>query len=119
MPIWVYAVGVVIGLLVLCKVLLRKMGCSCHNCSSRMHFWDELEESDKQDILAYFQHYENRTPDTSSIFVCPNCRYLYDDFSGEKRSMDGDNNSICKVCGFPHIVSYFDHFGAKLNHEAF
>ena len=65
--------------------------------------------------MAYFQQYESRAPDTSSVFVCRDCRYVYDDFSGEKKSMAGDTASFCKVCGPPHVVNYFGYFGAALN----
>ena len=49
----------------------------------------------------YFLQHEGRDPDWSAMFAYLNCMTLYDDFSGEKRSMDIDfmvARSFCKVC---------------------
>jgi len=68
-----------------------------------MAFGDELEMGQQQDITAYFHRFERREVGTSSIFVCTECGYVYDDFSGEKQSMEGDSRSFCKVCDCPHV----------------
>ncbi len=73
-------------------------GCCCHECGSKMQPFEKLSNGDKSDILAYFKRFEDREPDAEGIFVCNNCLIVYDDFSGEKRTMDGDERSFCKVC---------------------
>ena len=82
---------------------VRRIGCNCHLCDRRMNFFNELTEDEQKEIVSYFQTRENRQPDTSGIFVCQHCRIVYDDFSGEKKSMEGDNVSICKICGSPSV----------------
>jgi hypothetical protein len=85
---------------------------------------ETLPEEAQVRILDYFSSHEGRNPDVTSIFVCENCRTVFDDFSGEKRSRDADTPSyyadgegkfkigacraFCKVCG--GVV-----FGAELN----
>lgn len=73
-------------------------GCCCHECGTKMQPYEQLPNSDKFDILAYFRRFEDREPDVEGIFACGNCLLVYDDFSGEKRTMDGDERSFCKVC---------------------
>ena len=63
-----------------------------------MQPYEKLSDSDKSDILEYFRRFEDREPDVEGIFACGNCLLVYDDFSGEKRTMDGDEMSFCKVC---------------------
>ena len=119
--VWFYVTFGVIGLGLFIKFLtfiVRKIGCCCHRCGNRMNFWDELEEADRRDILKYFRQHEKRKPDTSSIFVCPHCKYVYDDFSGEKRSMEGDNASHCKVCN-GWYVNYLGQLGRGIDIDAF
>ena len=73
-------------------------GCCCHECGTKMQPFEKLPDSDKSDILEYFRRFENREPDEEGIFACGHCLLVYDDFSGEKRTMDGDEKSFCKVC---------------------
>ena len=78
-------------------------GCCCHECGSKMQPFEKLSDGDKSDILAYFRRFEDREPDEDGIFACPNCLLVYDDFSGEKRTMDGDERSFCKACNAPGV----------------
>ena len=80
-------------------------GCCCHECGTKMQPYEKLSDSDKSDILTYFRRFEDREPDVEGIFACGNCLLVYDDFSGEKRTMDGDERSFCKVCN-SYGVSY-------------
>ena len=80
-------------------------GCCCHECGTKMQPFEKLPDSDKSDILEYFRRFEDREPDVEGIFACGNCLMVYDDFSGEKRTMDGDEMSFCKVCN-SYGVSY-------------
>ena len=73
-------------------------GCCCHECGTKMQPFEKLPDSDKADILEYFRRFEDREPDEEGIFACGHCLLVYDDFSGEKRTMDGDERSFCKVC---------------------
>ena len=73
-------------------------GCCCHECGTKMQPFEKLPDSDKSDILEYFKRFEDREPDVEGIFACGRCLLVYDDFSGEKRTMDGDERSFCKVC---------------------
>jgi hypothetical protein len=63
----------------------------------------ELAPEQQQEVVRYFRLHEKRDPDESAIFVCDRCCMVYDDFSGEKKSMSGDDRSICKVCGAPSV----------------
>ena len=80
-------------------------GCCCHECGAKMQPFEKLPDGDKADILEYFRRFEDREPREEGIFACGNCLLVYDDFSGEKRSMDGDEMSFCKVCN-SYGVSY-------------
>ena len=62
-----------------------------------MQPFEKLPDNDKSDILEYFRRFEDREPDAEGIFACGHCLMVYDDFSGEKRTMDGDERSFCKV----------------------
>ena len=73
-------------------------GCCCHECGTKMQPFEKLSDNDKSDILEYFKRFEDREPDVEGIFACGHCLLVYDDFSGEKRTMDGDERSFCKVC---------------------
>jgi hypothetical protein len=83
--------------------MVGAFGCGCHRCGTKMKAFRSLLMEDRQDILSYFMSYENREPDTSAIYVCEPCGVVYDDFSGEARSMDGDDRSICKICNTPFV----------------
>ena len=103
-------VGLLLGSLVVmatlifgARLLVRRVGCTCHLCASRMSFFHELTADERAEILEYYRQNEKRTPDTSGLFVCKNCLIIYGDFSGEKRSMDGDDVSICKICNAPYV----------------
>ncbi len=80
-------------------------GCCCHECGTKMQPFEKLPDDDKADILEYFRRFEDREPREEGIFACGNCRLVYDDFSGEESSMDGDEMSFCKVC-HSYGVSY-------------
>ena len=97
-----------VPLLIAARWLVRRVGCDCHQCGNRMSFFRELTPEEQKEILQYFRIHENRDPDTSAIFLCDHCLIVYDDFSGEKKSMSGDNRSLCKVCNSPY-VNYLGH----------
>ena len=103
---------------VLIKWLVRKLGVDCHECAGRMAFFDELAIEEQNAILAYFSEHEGRKPDTSAVFVCKRCGFVYDDFSGEKRSMSGDEVGHCKICGRP-TVRYMGWIKARAAMPAF
>jgi hypothetical protein len=80
-------------------LIARKLtGCLC-KCGRRARRFDELGPEEKDEILSYFRHAERREPDPKGIFVCDACETVFDDFSGERKSLDCDNVSMCKVCG--------------------
>lgn len=119
--IWVPSITVLLSLAImggLLAWLVKKVGCNCHECGERMDTYEELSSEQQRLIRRYFRQEEGRRPDFSSIFVCPNCRFVYDDFSGEKRSMEGDERSYCKVCGRP-AVHYMYYAGLRRGREAF
>ncbi len=92
-------------------LLKRLIGCPCQFCeNNRMTSWDELDLRQQDVLLRYFKSCEGREPDTSAVFVCKKCGTVFDDFSGEKRSMERDMGSgcttWCKVCN--GIVVYCD-----------
>jgi len=83
-------------------VITKKARFRCQFCNSVVSAFDGLDHSVKIDILAYFTEHEHRNPDTAGIFICNNCRIVFDDFSGQKQSRDQDpyygNKTFCKVC---------------------
>ena len=93
----------VLAVLFALRWIIRRIGCNCHICGYRMNYFSELSIQDQREILGYFRIHEKRDPDTSAFFVCMRCSIVYDDFSGEKRSMDGDNRSLCKICNSPSV----------------
>jgi len=100
----VMCVGVPVVFGLLACLLRRAVGCDCHNCGNTMTAFRRLPDTDQRSILEHFEKVERRTPDTTAIFACGTCGTVYDDFSGEKKSLDGDNVSICKTCGQPWVV---------------
>ena len=92
-----------VPLLVAVRWLVKRLGCDCHKCGERMSFFRELSLEQQNTILHYFRIHEKRDPDTSAIFVCEHCLMVYDDFSGEKTSMSGDDRSLCKICNSPSV----------------
>ena len=90
-----------------------RFGCCCHICGRRMLPFHKLSAEDQGDILGYFRGFEDREPDTEGIFICDHCCIVYDDFSGERRSMEGDDRSICKVCNTPGVW----YMGTQVNTE--
>ncbi len=98
--------------------LIKKVGCNCHECGERMDTYEELSSEQQRVIRRYFREEEGRRPDFSAIFVCPHCHFVYDDFSGEKRSMEGDERSYCKVCGRPS-VRYMYSAGLRRGRDVF
>ncbi len=83
--------------------LIKRVGCNCHECGRRMDSYDELSPEKQQELRRYFLKEEGRLANFDEMFVCPHCHLVYDDFSGEKRSMEGDERSYCKVCGHPSV----------------
>jgi hypothetical protein len=83
-------------------VITKRARFRCQFCNRVVSAFDDLDHQVKSEILAYFTEYENRIPDTAGIFVCKACRFVYDDFSGQKQSRDQDpyygNKTFCKVC---------------------
>ena len=101
----VVVILVLIAALVLLGLLLRRfvdwVGFPCQFCNSRLTVFDELPADDQGNILAYFREHESRDPNTDAVFVCQNCRVVFDDLSGTKKSRDRDaptTGIFCKVC---------------------
>ena len=98
-------IGLIIFLILL-GLFLRKVvhviGLSCQFCEHRRTTpFAELAPTDRENLLTYFQDHEKRDPDITGIFACESCKTVYDDFSGEKKSMDADGmrlRTFCKVC---------------------
>jgi len=105
--------GGVIAMCIVGKVLVSLIGCPCQFCDNRkITPFKKLPLDLQRNILDYFREYERREPDTSAVFACQECRTVFDDFSGEKRSMDTDVDhtrlsgdkghytckAYCKVC---------------------
>lgn len=112
----VMCVGVPVVFGLLACLLRRTIGCDCHRCGNSMTAFKWLPDADQRAILEHFEKVERRTPDTTAIFACGVCGTVYDDFSGEKKSLDGDNISICKVCGKPW-VGYLGSFVSLVMYE--
>lgn len=84
----IFAILLVVGTFFLLRFIFRH-GLMCHLCGDTdLKVWDRLTDEQQQDILDYFDNYENRRPDTSGILVCEKCKTVFDDFSEEKGSGD-------------------------------
>jgi hypothetical protein len=91
--------AVLLGAFILCIYLARLVGCNCHKCGGRMTTWARLSSDEQAEIAKYYRDRERRSPDTKAFFVCRRCGFIYDDFSGERLSLEGDETGYCKVCG--------------------
>ncbi len=118
--------GVIVGVVVLAlivlglwflKIMVSRMGLMCSFCGyPRAKPIRELDEEDRAEVLSYFREYEKRSPNPNSVFVCPSCGIVCDDYSGEKHSREPDGGSppagqllpegvsgcraFCKNCGY-------------------
>ncbi len=101
-----------VALVIMFRFFVSLFGCSCGRCGRRMTIFTRLAVQDQHEIVSHFRQHERRTPDTTAMFACRSCRIVYDDFSGEKLSMSGDDKSICKVCGQP-FVTHIGHLYAN------
>ena len=85
-----------------CRLLVRWFSFPCQFCGAKMKEFTQLTPEAQAGLLLYFKKVEKRVPDTSAIFTCTQCRYVQDDFSGEKLSRDIDSGGcrlFCKACG--------------------
>jgi len=105
---------IVLALAALMVRFLMRRGIMCQFCGDDdCKVWDRVADDVKVVILEYFTSYEKRDPDTSGIFVCDQCKTVFDDFSGEKASREVDSATVvrgyqtkslvtcrtwCKVC---------------------
>lgn len=104
-------VGVPLAVGALGLLLKKFFGCPCQFCkNNRMTFWRELDVMEQEAIRRYFRGHEKRNPDTSAVFLCRKCGTVFDDFSGERRSLERDMGAgcttWCKVCN--SVVTYCD-----------
>lgn len=99
-----YIIAGVIGLaaIVFAVRFFMRTAIMCQFCGNAdCKVWDRVEEETQRHILAYFRSHERREPDTSGLFVCDECKTIFDDFSGEKANREVDygwNKAWCKVC---------------------
>ena len=108
-----FGVGVVF-IIVVWLIIMRTTPQYCCNCHKKVKRFPELAEGQQLLIREHFLEQENRQVDESGVFVCLHCRYMHDDFSGEKHSRQADRSytqlpngkvirsghwrTICKVC---------------------
>ena len=99
-------VGMLVVIMVIVKLWIRYMSLPCQFCrNKRLDLFRQLDPATQESILSYFREYEHRDPDTEGIFVCRDCKTVFDDFSGEKMSRELDMfqvRSLCKVCN--HVL---------------
>ncbi len=107
LPVILLAIGALIWF------LITSAGRPCPMCGAPdMMPFGKLPQSQQDDIRQYFRDEERRQFRSSQILVCPKCKSVHDDFSGEKRSRDLDLagmlrpacTSFCKCCG--RIIMY-------------
>ena len=88
--------------------LIKNAGRPCPMCGAPdITSFAKLDHNQRNDIYRYFDQVERRRFRQTHIFVCPKCKTVHDDFSGEKRSRDLDMigmlkpacTSFCKCCG--------------------
>jgi hypothetical protein len=100
-------VALVLGAPFVIARALRRFGCMCQFCANRrLTFFDELAKDLQEHIRSHFRSTESRTPDTEAILVCVECKTVFDDFSGERESMEPDAGfpgregcrTWCKIC---------------------
>lgn len=93
-----------IALLVVIAVALvvRRVRFHCQRCNGKVRALRDLASEEREQVLDFFRRVEGRRPPTGKIYVCPRCKSVYDDFSGEHLSRDQDVHQLvafCKVCG--------------------
>ena len=93
-----FGVALVIGV-VAARYFVRYFCHPCHHCSRRTVFFKRLDESEKREILQYFQGHEHRTPDTARLAACRHCLLVFDDFLGVTKGLEAEHIATCKVCG--------------------
>jgi len=85
-----------IALALAVKGLVMLVGLPCPFCRhGKTTCFNKLAVNQKRSILQYFKDHEHRTPNVKCVFVCLGCKTVFDDFSGELRSME---SNWCKVC---------------------
>lgn len=99
----IVAVAAILAVItVILKFWVRRMSLPCQFCRNvRVSLFRELPPDVQTSILSYFREYERREPDAEGLFVCRDCKTVFDDFSGEKMSREVDAiqpRHICKVC---------------------
>jgi len=83
-----------------------RTGIICQFCGDiDCKVWDRVADDVKVRILEYFRSYEKRSPDTSGIFVCDECKTVFDDFSGERASRDVDSVTVSRGLHTRSIVT--------------
>ena len=74
-------VGVIVIIITALLVrLLLRTGIMCQFCQAKgVKVWRKLTPEQQSAIREYFLSYENRDPETGAIFVCDNCKTVFDD----------------------------------------
>lgn len=95
--------GVAVG--VISRLAMSRSRVPCVFCGEILVSLEDLDPTDRRQIMEYFADHEKRRPKESAVFACRGCRTVHDDFSGEQRSRDIDavagvvtNMTFCKVC---------------------
>ena len=117
----VFGVGLLF-IAVLFWVIIRTVPDFCQNCHKELTRFFRLSPNEQDKIRSYFKEHEDRDIDEDGVFVCSHCKFVHDDFSGEKHSRNTDHahsievngvvyksahwKTLCKVCGL--LVSACD-----------
>lgn len=89
-PHILFSIAAIIAFIFLIKLFMRT-AIMCQFCGyNDCKVWSRVPEELQKSILDYFQTHEKREPDTSGIFVCDQCKTVFDDFSGEKANREVD-----------------------------
>lgn len=85
------------------RSLVHRLGAPCDRCGTRLKPLSDLATDERAEIMQHYRRAEKRQLAEEAVFLCRNCQRVHDDFSGVRRSMTGDAQSICKVCGAPYV----------------
>lgn len=92
----------VIPLFVLAYIVGKRGRFFCQRCGAKVLGLSDMDETSQDAVMSFFRRVESRAPDEGMIYACPDCKSVYDDFSGERRSRDQDLyylTAFCKSCG--------------------
>ncbi len=90
--------AIMLAVAFLAKKIIFAVGFPCPFCKNlRLTPFNNVPQEVRRQIISYFRDTEHRRPEAQAVWVCRDCRTVFDDFSGGRRS-GGTGQARCKVC---------------------